>query len=67
MIGDRRYTPNQLETDALAILAELVPLRDAEKRSGKRKALGARIKSARILLSFARTRAGYEKGGRTEA
>lgn len=57
-----RYTPNQLEKDAEALIASLTPQRDAETDQHKRKQLTARLKSARILRSWARTRAGYRAG-----
>lgn len=56
---DPRYSPNDMERDAQALLAELLPLRDAEADKGKRKQLSSRIKAARIMRDWARTRAGY--------
>jgi hypothetical protein len=56
---DPRYSPNEMERDAQAMLNELTPLRDAEPDRMKRKQLSARIKSARIIRDWARTRAGY--------
>lgn len=56
---DPRYTPKQMERDAQAMLDELLPMRDAETDKRKRKQLSARIKSARIIRDWARTRAGY--------
>lgn len=53
------YSPNDMERDAQAALDRLIPLRDAEKDRRKRKALSSRIKSARIIREWARSRAGY--------
>jgi predicted nucleic acid-binding Zn ribbon protein len=58
-IADPRYSPNDMEREAVAWIAELVPLRNAETDKSKRKALSQRIKSARILRDWARSRAGY--------
>jgi hypothetical protein len=56
------YSPKEMERDAQAILDKLIPERDAETDKGKRKALSARIKTARIMRDWARTRAGYVDG-----
>lgn len=58
-VTDPRYSPNDMERDAQALLDELIPLRDAETDKRKRKQLSSRIKSARILRDWARSRAGY--------
>lgn len=60
-LADPRYTPNEMERDANAMLAELLPLREGETDKRKRKQLSARIKSARIIRDWARSRAGYVK------
>lgn len=57
--GDPGYSPYQMEQDAKAMLAELVPLREAETDRRKRKELSRRIKTARTMRDWARTRAGY--------
>jgi hypothetical protein len=54
--------PNKLAEDAAALIAELLPLRDAAKTKRERKQLSSRIKSARILLQWAKSRAGYRAG-----
>lgn len=51
--------PYALEQDALAIVAELLPLREAETDKRKRKELSRRIKTARTIAKWCRTRAGY--------
>lgn len=57
-VQDPRYTPNDMARDAQALLDKLLPLR--EKATGReRKQLSARIKSARILRDWAKSRAGY--------
>jgi hypothetical protein len=53
------YSPNQMERDAQAMLDSLLPQREAETDKRKRKELSRRIKSARILRNWARSRAGY--------
>lgn len=58
-VEDPCYTPNQLERDAEALMASLTSQRDAEMDKRKRKQLTARLKSARIMRDWARTRAGY--------
>lgn len=58
-VTDPRYSPNDMERDAQALLAELLPLRGAEADKRKRKQLSSRIKAARLLRDWARTRAGY--------
>lgn len=58
-VQDPAYTPNDMERDAQGLLDELLPLREAETDKRKRKQLSARIKSARIIRDWARTRAGY--------
>lgn len=62
-VSDPRYTPNDMERDAQRLLDELLPLRDAETDKRKRKQLSSRIKTARILRNWARTRVGYVIGG----
>ena len=59
MTEQERYTPNQLAVDAKALLARLILERDAESNQNKRKQLSSRIKSARLLRNWARTRARY--------
>lgn len=54
-----RYTPNDMEREAQAMLDELLPLRDAETDKRKRKELSRRIKMARSMRDWTRTRAGY--------
>lgn len=56
-----RYSPNELARDAQAILNRLIPLRDTATDKRERKQLSARIKTARILRDWARTRAGHVK------
>lgn len=58
-LDDERLTPNLLAERASATLAELLPLRDAAKSKRERKGLSSRIRCARVLLHFAKTRAGY--------
>jgi hypothetical protein len=58
-VTNERYTPNQMAADAQALLDRLIPERDAETDKRKRKDLSSRIKSARILRNWAKTRAGY--------
>lgn len=58
-VTDARYSPNDMERDAQAILDELLPLREAETDKRKRKQLSSRIKTARIMRNWARSRAGY--------
>lgn len=60
---DRRCTPNDMERDAQAMLDQLIPLRDAETDKRKRKQLSLRIKAARIMRDWARSRAGYVRPG----
>jgi hypothetical protein len=48
-----------MERDAQALLDELLPLREAETDKRKRKDLSRRIKTARIMRNWARSRAGY--------
>lgn len=57
-VEDPNYSPNDMARDAQALIDELTPLRDAAK-GRERKQLSARIKSARILRNWAKTRAGY--------
>ena len=59
MTEQERYTPNQLAVDAEALLARLIAERDAESNQNKRKQLSSRVKSARLLRNWARTRARY--------
>jgi hypothetical protein len=54
-----RYTPNQMAVDAEVLLARLISEREAEKDKAKRQQLTFRIKSARMLRKWAKTRAGY--------
>lgn len=54
-----RGSPNDMERKAQEMLAELLPLRDAETDKRKRKVLSQRIKLARSMRDWARTRAGY--------
>ncbi|MCA1653673.1 MAG: hypothetical protein ABR588_05940 [Sphingomicrobium sp.] len=51
--------------ELVAILPDLIAQREAEqdKRKRKRKQLSSRIKAARIVIAWARTRAGYVKAG----
>jgi hypothetical protein len=58
-IADPRYSPNDMERDAQAMLEQLLPLRNAERDKHKRRQLSLRIKSARIMRDWARSRAGY--------
>ncbi len=62
-LSDTGYGPNNMELDAQALLDELIPQRDAEQDKRKRKQLSMRIKTARMVRNWARTRAGYRKGG----
>lgn len=59
-VTDPRYTPNQMARDAQALLDNLLPMRRAESDKRTRKALSQRIKTARMLRDWARTRAGYD-------
>lgn len=56
---DRNSTPNDMARDAGKLLAELLPLREAEKNSRLRKQLSSRIRAARILRDWAKSGAGY--------
>jgi hypothetical protein len=58
-LDDPALTPNLLAERAAAIVADLLPLRDATKDKRERKRLSSRIKAARFLLNWAKTRAGY--------
>lgn len=58
-MADPLYSPNDMERDAQAILDELTPLRDTEGDKRKRKDLSGRIKTARIMRDWAKSRAGY--------
>lgn len=58
-IEDDRLTPNLLAERAAAIVAELLPLRDAATDKRVRKDYSRRIKTARIMLKWAKSRAGY--------
>lgn len=62
---EERFTPNDMEREAQRILDELMPLREAETDKRKRKQLSSRIKSARMMRNWARTRAGYIPAGCT--
>lgn len=62
-VTDPRFSPNDMEREAQRVLDELLPLREAETDKRKRKQLSSRIKSARILRDWARTRAGYVRNG----
>lgn len=62
--GRKLSGPNRMAEEAEALLRELLPLRDAATDRRERKQLSSRIKSARIILNFARTRAGYVPGRR---
>lgn len=52
-------SPNEMEREAQAMLDDLLPKREAETDKRKRKDLSRRIKTARIMRDWARTRAGY--------
>lgn len=58
-LKDERLTPNLLAEKAAAILPRLLAQRDAAKSKRERKVLSARIRSARLLLKWAKSRAGY--------
>lgn len=58
-VTDAGYSPNDMERDAQALLDSLIPQRDAETDKRKRKELSRRVKTARMLRDWARTRAGY--------
>ena len=57
-----RFSPNDMAREAQRILDEMLPLREAEADKRKRKDLSRRIKTARMMRDWARTRAGYVKG-----
>lgn len=57
-------TPNEMEREAQRMLDELMPLREVEMDKHKRKELSRRIKLARSMRDWARTRAGYVEGRR---
>lgn len=59
-----RFTPNDSEREFQRVIDELTPLRDACTDKGERKQLNSRIRTARFLRNFARTRAGYVLNGR---
>ena len=52
-------SPNQIEADVLSRLPGLLAERDAETDKRKKKQLSSRIRAARILRAWARSRAGY--------
>lgn len=58
-VADPRYSPNDMERDAEALLANLIPLRNATTDKAARKQLSARIQTARLMRDWARTRVGY--------
>jgi hypothetical protein len=55
------YRLNQMEQQAKAMAAELLPLRDTATDKRERKELSRRLKLARGIAKWARTRAGYER------
>lgn len=57
-----RCSPYQMEQEAIALLAKLIPEREAETDRRRRKELSRHIKLARTMRDWARTRAGYVKG-----
>jgi hypothetical protein len=57
-----RFTPNDMEREAQRIIDELLPLREAETDKRTKKQLSSRIKTARMMRNWARTRAGYVEG-----
>ena len=57
-VADPRYSPNDMERDAQALIDELLPLRN-KARARERKQLSSRIKAARIMRDWAKSRAGY--------
>ena len=57
-----RFSPNDMAREAQRILDELLPLREAETDKRKRMELSQRIKLARSMRDWARTRAGYVAG-----
>lgn len=57
-------TPNEMERETQRMLDELTPLRDSEMDKRERKELSRRIKLARSMRDWARTRAGYVEGRR---
>ena len=61
-----RGSPYELEQRANAIVAELLPLREAATNKRERKQLSSRIKTARFMARWARTRAGYVVPERSE-
>lgn len=60
-VQESSYTPMDMERDAMRLIDELTPLRDAAI-GRERKQLSSRIKAARIMRDWARTRAGYVAG-----
>ena len=56
-------SPYQMEQEAIALLARLIPEREAETDKRKRKQLSGRIKLARSMREWARSRAGYVAEG----
>ncbi len=51
--------PNKLAADCERVIPELIAARDAAKTAKERKQLSSRLKTARYLLRWAKTRAGY--------
>lgn len=54
--------PNKLAADCEALIPKLIAEREAAKDDAKKRALQARIKSARMLLRWCKSRAGYVAG-----
>ena len=51
--------PNRMAADMDALIPNLVAQRDATKDKRERAELNSRLKAARMLSRFAKTRAGY--------
>lgn len=63
-LDDERLTPNMLADQCAAILPDLLAQREAATTTRERKQLGSRIRAARTMLTWAKTRAGYVPVGR---
>jgi hypothetical protein len=57
-LNDERLTPNLLAQRCEATLAELTP-QYKKAKGAERAKFASRMKACRVLLRFARTRAGY--------
>ena len=56
-----RRTPNSMAADMAATLADLLARRDAATDKRERKQLSSRIRAARTVIAWAKSRAGYAR------